>query len=887
MIQYPRGSEWRKWDLHLHSNASDGTSSPEDIVQKVKEEGLSVIALTDHHTVKNIDEIKELCLSKGITVISGIEFRTEYGQKSVHMIGLFPNKHKNIQLNSKALHDLVLSPLNLSETKIIAKGKEKDSSLNDEQAFKEGIFLVQVPFKDAADKIHEYGGIVLVHAGSKSNSLDEEMKHEGKGEKNVQTLYESLGTVKEELFQHNYIDICEIRKENDSEEFYWEKFKKPSIIASDAHEISEIGTKFTWIKADPTFEGLKQIIYEPNERVKIQPSKPEEKAGYYVIDSIKLEQDKFWNQTIPLNPNLVTIIGGRSTGKSTLLGSIAKRIDNSIDSNEFINDHTQSVEIIWQDEEQAKYRDIEFFPQNYMYEIAKDTQKTDELIEKIIKDKDESKLLIAYNNFCDNNRTELINKINTLFQLQSEIDKRKVGLKEKGDKQGIEKEIKLLEERINKVDNEKAVTQEVLSEYEKINKVISEKEQLLIILGKDREAIESLKSKNIFNQLVEYEFNSFSEKTRVSITDILNKVKQEATRIWLELLGKKDSYLKEQIQLLLREIEVEKDKEAYQGGAKYFQDNKQYQELQSKLKEERKKLSEISETEKSLKNQEAQKQILKKEIIDSHCNYYKNAVELANSLKLECGGISITPSVIFKKDSISSFINERFNQRGTDRQNYVSEFVNNYQSKMVEYTNDFLQQTLEKKIDFKGIYSDKSQPTVSSELLSANWFNITYKLTYQNDVLLDMSPGKQAFVILKLLLEFSDKKCPILIDQPEDSLDNRAIYNELVKYLKDKKKERQIVVVTHNPNVVVGADSEQVLVANQHGKDSKNKDSIKFQYVAGSLENTKEKDKANKIVLESQGIREHVCEILEGGSEAFKKREQKYNLPNDFKYKED
>jgi hypothetical protein len=46
-----------------------------------------------------------------------------------------------------------------------------------------------------------------------------------------------------------------------------------------------------------------------------------------------------------------------------------------------------------------------------------------------------------------------------------------------------------------------------------------------------------------------------------------------------------------------------------------------------------------------------------------------------------------------------------------------------------------------------------------------------------------MSDGKKAFVILKLLLEFSDKECPILIDQPEDSLDNRAIYNELVRKL--------------------------------------------------------------------------------------------------------
>ena len=150
-------------------------------------------------------------------MISGIEFRTEYGQKSVHIIGLFPDEYNNIKLTSKALHDLILSPLNLSDTNIISKGREDCSTLNDEQAFKKGMFLVQVSFKDAAKKIHEYGGVVVVHAGSKTNSLDEEMSHQGKGVKNVSSLYDSLGVVKEDLFNQNYIDICEIRKENELE----------------------------------------------------------------------------------------------------------------------------------------------------------------------------------------------------------------------------------------------------------------------------------------------------------------------------------------------------------------------------------------------------------------------------------------------------------------------------------------------------------------------------------------------------------------------------------------------------------------------------------------------------------------------------------------------
>lgn len=225
------GSQWAKWDLHIHSNASDGKGTPAQIIQKAKEKGLSVIALTDHHTVKNIDEIKAIGRENGITVISGIEFRTEYGEKSVHMIGLFPDEYNGIELTQQALNELILGPLDLSETVIKAKAKEKDANLSDEKAFKKGIFLVQVNFKDAAKLIHKYGGLVSVHAGDKANSI-EEMKHAGIGVRNVKDVVDSLGTVKEELLCE-YIDICELGSLQDKNaSFYVEQFGKPAIVAS-------------------------------------------------------------------------------------------------------------------------------------------------------------------------------------------------------------------------------------------------------------------------------------------------------------------------------------------------------------------------------------------------------------------------------------------------------------------------------------------------------------------------------------------------------------------------------------------------------------------------------------------------------------------------------
>ena len=145
-----------------------------------------------------------------------------------------------------------------------------------------------------------------------------------------------------------------------------------------------------------------------------------------------------------------------------------------------------------------------------------------------------------------------------------------------------------------------------------------------------------------------------------------------------------------------------------------------------------------------------------------------------------------------------------------------------------------------------------------------------------------MSEGKKGIVILQLYLSLSKADYPILIDQPEDNLDNRTVYQELNDYIKQCKIRRQIIIVSHNANLVVNTDAENIIVANQSGEDGKDNKEFRFEYVNGALENTftfsqEEEDKIDGI-LYKKGIREHVCEILEGGTDAFKKREEKYHL---------
>lgn len=160
-----------------------------------------------------------------------------------------------------------------------------------------------------------------------------------------------------------------------------------------------------------------------------------------------------------------------------------------------------------------------------------------------------------------------------------------------------------------------------------------------------------------------------------------------------------------------------------------------------------------------------------------------------------------------------------------------------------------------------------------------NWYNIHYIVKSGNDSIESMSPGKKALVLLEMLISLEDSKCPILIDQPEDDLDNRSIYNDLVQYIRRKKKERQIIIVTHNANVVLGADAEEIIIANQDGTGTKNAEK-RFEYRSGAIENdeilTDDTGVPLKGILNQKGIQTQICDILEGGRPAFKLRQNKY-----------
>jgi hypothetical protein len=316
---------------------------------------------------------------------------------------------------------------------------------------------------------------------------------------------------------------------------------------------------------------------------------------------------------------------------------------------------------------------------------------------------------------------------------------------------------------------------------------------------------------------------------------------------------------------------------SYKNGEEFKKKSKYFDDLNTKLSDENKKLNLVLLLEKEKDLKQKQQDSLLNQIIETHISIIEKGEKLCSKLSCKADELEVKATFVLKEKELSQFYETRFNSRSSQNIG-IEKFIEQYkQPTRKTFIKEFLVSLLTNKYTLK---SGNLIQNVASDFLSQCWFSVNYDVIYQNDNFKRMSPGKQAFVVLKMLLDFSSKKCPILIDQPEDSLDNRAIYHELVSYIKEKKTKRQIILVTHNANIVVGADAELVIVANQNGKDAPNKNGIKFQYVTGALENSINRDDSdvNKPILERQGIREHICEILEGGKDAFDIREKKYGF---------
>ena len=855
-----RGSEWRKWDLHIHScysvlnnnytHNSEGKIDDESVrefIQTLKENEISAIGLTNYFQFSDDDfNLKNKLEDAGIATFLNLEIRLSNINKNDELFDyhiIFDNK-----LDNKIIKDLLANlKANVGATKKsftqLSKNEIEHTASID---FGE---LIKTLKGEGNQVIGKYmlGFLSRGHGSATSDSDPKNM-----------SVYEHI-TSKSNFLVHASTNLENLA--NDRE--YWlhhKLYPRPLIQSSDAHDLEKIGKQYSWIKADTTFEGLRQILFEPEDRISLQIDKPERKNDYQVIDYIKFDDDK----TLFLNPNLNTIIGGRSMGKSTLSNSIAKKLHNSgCDIEKMHTYHEtddETLKIIWKDGIEDDNREIEFLPQNHMIDLAEDSKKRKILIDSIIRSKDQGaqyQEISEYNVKVSNNKSKISAQLREYFDAK---DKLFALIKPEGDEKGILAEIKKLTNEQREKRKENNFSDEDAQKYDELLEQLSGQEKIKKSVEKNLEDLENLALSSFSLNKDTVRFNKdFAKILSEKLQEIEERVKAEWLKIVSELVQAEETKKEDSI----KEIREIQESQAYIKGKENISNNASLKGLTDKLKTENESLENLKKYKKD--KSDLEKEILEKEkdILASYDDYKKFREELENKFNIKTEKVEI--KLVFKPEEFSG---EILNARTKKALTFIEEF-NEDSSDKIKHIFDNLDLAYNGK---------NTQDDLIRTLLSKDWYTYNFLLEYDGDDFDKMSQGKKAFVVLNLILEFSDDKKPVIIDQPEDSLDNRAIYKDLTEYLIRKKKERQIILITHNPNVVVGADAENIIIANKHSETTPNENCREFDYLNGALESIEADDEDSTFTLLKQSVRDHMFEILEGGKEAFEKRENKYNL---------
>ena len=868
-IEFTRGSEWRKWDLHVHTPFSHNFKGDwKQFIQQIQKADCEVVGINDYFSVDGYKKLKKEIKDDNLDIrekriIPVVELRMIeqlYSKNSMHgtsfnfhiifndeIIGInnIENFIKSLSVNNTTIGEDYNDKEKLKDKKV--SFKDTLEKLRKDERFKDN-YLIWLPY-------NEHGGIDKINSKS-----DGDVKKGFIGSAHI------LGTSNKkqiEYFLNNKDGLG----------------KKPCIKGSDSHsweypigklqdENSNPIEKFTWIKAHPTFEGLKQIVYEPEGRVFIGEENPSFNYQKSYFNQITIEKEikifnnddklKFAKNTIPLNKNLITIIGGRGAGKSLLINYIKSRFKED-----------KKIE----DSKDKKYSKDENFILEYQKENKKEGDKQEYKGDENVLDfvfieqskiktitdkdglKDEIKKLLGLELKFDedlnaktiknsNNIKEVLNWFkqkdengNFLNQKKDNEEKKALNkklldtIKTEGNKEKLEKytgnikELAKINDNLKMIDNFK----NELSQYEhnlnlkikNINEIFDSKDLKLW----------KVDFSNISNK-IEDQIKDLKKKEREKINsnhDIKESFEGEGYKGDLNsLLNNADTYQKkiEQADHKLREIT-----------------NKE-QEL-TELKKERKQIA--SKIKKEYKRQ-------KKALEDKWENISQNKTE-EQSKTIEKiilkDDIHLEVKIKFDKDKFYKLILEKLDNRTYKEFDDLGIEVNDIDS-WEKFITDGKFDNKEQEEDFKTIIEK-----IFFDLETrSRYIKVIPQLTYKKKTLDKLSAGQKGTLYLRLQLATQSFSTPIIFDQPEDDLDNEFIVNELVPLIKDLKKYRQMILVTHNANIVVNSDAEQIIVA-------KNEEEV-LTYESGPIE-----DKA---------IKKHICQILEGGESAFKNRKQKYNF---------
>ena len=621
-----RGSEWRKWDLHVHTKgtnkndqfSSDSTESFFELFfKKAIENNISAIGITDYFTIDNYKKAKlyvslietkvnnlgeklfsdlEISFIKRIFIFPNIELRMmpSTGIEKLINIHCIFNPEYVTELDNDFFSTIENQDrYKMNRAGFISYGRSLKPHLTDDDLlFKEGInnFVIDPKsIKELIDKNSNFKNNTIIVVSNSSNDGNSGLqKHydlfEGE-QSSLDGVRRTIYNISNAIFSTNLKDIkyflgkrlndnagiTELEKNNEKENVILERGSlKPCLVGSDAHKEDELFNRFTWIKSDLDFQGLKQIIYEPEQRVKIQDVEPDIKEEKLVIDSVKFisNDNTFTTEEIYFNRNLNVIIGGKSSGKSILLYNIAKTLlaDRKILKNEnppfnfkydFGNDFDFEVKIISGISQSIKRSDdlpsilseIKYIPQNYLSKLAEpENKKGNELLKLVrgllLEDEDYK---IKYQEFINRVKSNDINResiINNYFEIQIKIETLKKDLILKGNEEVLELNIKTNNEKINKLKEGIGLTEEQIKQYNIYNE---ELEKIEIEIGKIRSDHSKITS---FHTDTENTLTELKQKKDLILNSLENETIKEHYNNEFNILDQALSSIKSSIELV-------------------------------------------------------------------------------------------------------------------------------------------------------------------------------------------------------------------------------------------------------------------------------------------------------------------------------------------------
>ncbi|WP_439890924.1 TrlF family AAA-like ATPase [Ralstonia sp. 25C] len=876
------GAQFRRADLHIHSFGEDGsydvkdaTMTPEGIVDTAIAERLDLIAITDHNQIANIRSALKYAEGKPLLVIPGVELSTPQGHLLVyfetadHLQRFFGKL--TISDDRKACHNTIPQCLRFAEEFNgfgICAHIDLDS----------GLERAHPKFDAFKQEVFNCPNLLGLEISNASNSAWFSHDDTDANRRNcVVARCKALGL-------EDGIDLAK-------------------VMSSDAHTLNALGRnangnrKLTRLKMEAlTFASLRIALMDAAARVRLEDLIP---ASIPKFIGMKLEGGFLKDQIVRFSPNLTCIIGGRGAGKSTLLESLRAASGNAAESTIVDSEvWPDAISLVYEDEvgqlhtlSRSKLCEVVNGDPEGPIAVAIESYGQGETANTIQHCDDDPSILLRFlDGFIDFGelreqdealRDEIlanqeviealqlnINQIASTEKAKGIADTQVTALKKQNASQVVELAEKLAKERRFR-DGLKRNLDELLTS---ITNSLTGGELRKLTADVDGDSLAVGKAEfEVVKALVDglaTEIETLSSQLRQKVVGANGKIAAQL-QVWIA----REKETQEKIEEIRRDLEKQNIKLDMAFIRKVTKDAS---DLQARLTELKKSLPKHQVALKERKRLLQERVDLRAKIFNARqafattMNSNLAAAVVDYKVKIQFYEGLLSPDM---EDLIKTTMNWRTSQ--VPRAALIAAALSPARLLAAVAAKDA--SALEQLSDAEGnrVFSKTDAADIIGKL--SEWqarcalerialedrpeIKVTRTIdkpdgtkSHQVRDFAKLSLGQQQAILLSVLL-FSKSRVPLIIDQPEDNLDGEFIYKTVVRSLRSIKEHRQVIIVTHNPNIAVLGDAELIIP------------------LRGASEVSVIRDRGSIDTGETKDI---VCTILEGSQKAFKRRQEVY-----------